>query len=538
MKCKSEDDCSSSSSSKGKCPVLGETYILPPWRSQYIVEPAPFGGRNTAVSKKETSSHQKLPSGSVPVYAQEIAALPLERLVADSSSRGRSKTTLRSKYDGMLLHTNLCNELVCQPKMLQDCFRKNIAIKVEVRELQWNEALSAEIAVPVAPSIHNTRRGPWLVKDAFTSCAMGTAQFLDEFKVKLPLALGSGGRRLALLFTVYHLNDKPQSNKPKRRSPSFLREDISEDVPQTGYSLERLGSGFLPLTLDNCPSCLITNGDHEVPIKFRATEVTDKRDNASSPSPSAPTHKKQFSFGDRIGRHVRSWSLNSDNQEILAATSMDGTNELDQKSPPALFVDEKYPEGSVALSPLNAPLSNGDAQEDDKNTDDGSLPSSSGGSSIRAGFRTVSSFGDLKRLGSQEESQKDPVEFEEMTLQVTIIAFSSVHPQNKTLADLFLTKPKPPRPLIESDFSEPYSPWGKYRSEIIYRLKPERIPPFNFVGGALAETERKLLEPVVSLTKSSKCPHSDLMAHLIRVVAQLWRTTVSGAGEPSILWAR
>ena len=61
--------------------------------------------------------------------------------------------------------------------------------------------------------------------------------------------------------------------------------------------------------------------------------------------------------------------------------------------------------------------------------------------------------------------------------------------------------------------------------------------PFNFVRGALAETERVLLEPVVSLAKSSRCPHSDLCSHLLRTVSQLWRMAVSGVGEPSILWA-
>ena len=125
-----------------------------------------------------------------------------------------------------------------------------------------------------------------------------------------------------------------------------------------------------------------------------------------------------------------------------------------------------------------------------------------------------------------------------MVLSVNVVAITSVHPQNKTLADLFLTKPKPPRSLLPSDFTEPSSPWGKCRSEILYRLKPERIPPLHFVGGILAETERRLLEPVVGLTKSSKCPHGDLMAHMVRILAQLWRTAVTGAGEPSILWAR
>lgn len=80
--------------------------------------------------------------------------------------------------------------------------------------------------------------------------------------------------------------------------------------------------------------------------------------------------------------------------------------------------------------------------------------------------------------------------------QVNIIAYSSVHPQNKTLADLFMLKPDLPRCVTSGDFSG-LSPWGKDRSEILYRLKPERIPPFNFVGGALAETERVSLADCV-----------------------------------------
>lgn len=52
-----------------------------------------------------------------------------------------------------------------------------------------------------------------------------------------------------------------------------------------------------------------------------------------------------------------------------------------------------------------------------------------------------------------------------------------------------MLKPDMPRCVTSGDFSG-LSPWGKHRSEILYRLKPERIPPFNFVGGALAETER------------------------------------------------
>ena len=72
VKCKSDDTKGSRKNNcDGKCPpVLGETYILPPWRSHYEVEPANNGGRNEGTSKS--------------LYAQEIASLPLERWVCSA----------------------------------------------------------------------------------------------------------------------------------------------------------------------------------------------------------------------------------------------------------------------------------------------------------------------------------------------------------------------------------------------------------------------------------------------------------------------
>jgi len=516
---------------KEKCPVLGETYTLPPWGNEYKVEPASFGGRNIMKPKGKTSVAEKVAPNSL--YAQEIVSLPLERSVPESTSRGRNKTTSRTKYDGLVLHTSFCNELVCHPNLLQRCPQKNIFIKVELRELQWDENRNAEIAIPITPSIHNTRRGPWLVQKAFTSCAMGSPQFLDEFKIKLPLVLGEYGHdRIGILFTVFHFS------KTKRRRLSMITNNGHK--PEDGYSVENLGSGFLPLTLGNSPTCLIPNGDHEVPIKFRAVKLADSADGASPKT----RHKKKFSLGSlgSLGSiNLRSWSTDRDNDEIHSCKSGESKSDFDELSE-AIPTQKIYPKGSLALTRLTEEVVQ---HADDDTQEDASVHSkssrltdevaSASGSSVRRG----SSVGDFQQLlGAQkaESSHKDPSE-NEMLLHVNVIAFTSVHPQNKTLADLFLSKPKLPRSLMQSDFSEPYAPWGKYRSEITYRLKPERIPPFNFVGGALAETERKLLEPVVSLTKSSKCPHSDLMTHLVRVVAQLWRTTVSGAGEPSILWA-
>ena len=483
--------------SKDKCPVLGENYILPPWRSQYEVEPAPFGGRNAAepITNHELKSQEKGTPKSL--YAQEVAPLPLERSVPESSRGSSRKSTNRCKYDGMLLHTSFCNELVCQPKIIQNCSKKNIIIKVQLREVQYDETLNTEVALPVAPSIHNTRRGPWLIQEAFSSC-MGTPQFLDDFKIKLPLVLGAcGQKRYGLLFTLYHF----KILKKKRRG-SLVSSRGGTGKPESDYSVEQIGSGFLPLALENSPTCLIANGDHEVPINYRAVCLDDGEDMESSPS-STSKHKKKLSF-DTIGRHARSWSSSSESQ--MSKAGNEGTT-------PA-STDEHYPEGSLALTCLHvqAPHESGDDAQEDNQTaqeeDDASLPST-GGSSMHQRLRSALSSGDLKSLGSQANGGKDSLEAE-MILKVTIVAFSSVHPQNKTLAELFITKPMLPRCLVSSDFTEAYAPWGKSRSEILYRLKPERIPPFMCVGGYLAETERKLLEPVVSLTKSSKCPHSDV----------------------------
>ena len=482
VKCKGAMDAGGSKPQKPTCPVLGETFVLPSWRSQYQTEPAIFGGRNVRQSSLGESGDE----GGLPksLYAQELASLPLEGSISESTSRGSSKSS-RSKYDGKLLHTSMCNELVCHPRILLNCTKKRIFIKVELRELMWSKSLSADIAIPLQPCIHNARRGPWLVQEVFSACAMGTPRFLDEFKIKLPMVLGAPGReRCGLLFSIFHLK---AHGIELDASP---HDTIGGTSSESEYVVEQLGSGFLPLTLENDSYCLIANGHHNVPIAFRSILLADRVDDENI-QPSKPVA-----------------SINSFVMESLTLP---------------LDADESYPNGSLVLTPLQPHYADDDSRADDVN-EDGSHSS------------TVGLASKISRSRSQS-SLKDTFE-DILMLQVAVIAITSVHPQNRALAEFFLTKPMPPRCLMPSDFSEPYVPWGKVRSEILYRLKPERIPPFNFVGGALAETERKMLEPVVSLTKSSKCPHSDLMTHLVRIAAQLWRTAVSGAGEPSILWAR
>lgn len=484
MKCLENVD---SPEDRCECPVLGESYTLRPRWTQYHVEPAPFGGRTISGVKAE--------------YAKELASLPLERSVPETS-RGRSKPNQKNKYDGLLFHTRFLNELICLPKSLDNCEKRNIILKIELREIQWNEKLNTLVAIPVKPSIFNPRRGPFLVQEVFTSCAAGAPRFLDEAKIKLPLVLGPKDRgRIGILISAYHI-----SVKPKKRPFMLRRSDSGSDPSEPTAFPEYLGSGFLPFTMDQSPTCLLANGDHAVPVEFRLTHLS----NLGNESPT-PSHKRRFSFGHTPNKPI---------------DQHDNSGEKSKAEEIA-----RYPSGSMALSRLH--FDDGDDNQEDEG-EEGSLHSgtrSSGSNKDRSimGNRSIST------IGSKNESYLSR-DCSEMVLQVTIVAMTSVHPQNKTLADLFLSKPNRPRSLKSHDFAA-YSPWGKHRSETTHRLKPERIPPFNFVRGALAETERVLLEPVVSLTKSSRCPHSDLCSHLLRTVAQLWRMAVSGVGEPSILWA-
>jgi len=312
-------------STKERCPVLGETYILPPWRPHYEIEPTVFGGRNVNPPIVDNAAKEKVISRSS--YAQELAALPLENPVAEGY--GGNISSHASKYDGLLMHTSFCNELICQPKMLQGCLKESIVVKIELRKLEWSATLNSEVAVPVAPSIHNARRGPWLVQEAFTSCAMDATdpRFLDEFKVKLPLLLGENSQgKLGLFFSVYQINVRK-----RRRAGGLSRRDVSDE------DVAHIGSGFLPLSREDSASCLIENGEYEIPITLRAVELFNA--NAGSGH-----HNEASSFGSNIGNHVRSIYRSSDILE---------NSEKKERSSDQQAVHD-YPRGTLALSQLQS----------------------------------------------------------------------------------------------------------------------------------------------------------------------------------------
>jgi len=184
--------------------------------------------------------------------------------------------------------------------------------------------------------------------------------------------------------------------------------------------------------------------------------------NVGNESPTS-SHNRRFSFG-----HTRTTSSNSDS--LLPNKTTDQHENIGGKSKAEEIA--RYPSGSIALSRLH--FDDGDDNQEDEG-EEGSLHSGTRSTSSSTNKdRSIMGNRSFSTIGSKNESSLSSRE--QMVLQVTIVAMTSVHPQNKALADLFLSKPNKPRSLNSHDFAESYSPWGQHRSETAHRLKPERIP--------------------------------------------------------------
>jgi hypothetical protein len=257
---------------------------LPPWHPLYIAEPVQNGGRISDENAPDTGNTNIAEFSKL--YAQELAPLPLMLAPASILSTGTQGgiTPVRTSFDDIepIYHTTFCNELICHPRILHNCENGYYSIKVELREVEWNESLNAFLAhVPrpgTNPCIHNSRRGPFLVPSAFTSCNSGVEDnhFIDEFKIKLPFDLtptDQEGKKLSLslFFSVFKVKTDSKS-KWKRGAKMILGASIldslrSTDEINTCGRAKLVACGFLPLAPQ---SCLLDDGIHDVRVPFTA----------------------------------------------------------------------------------------------------------------------------------------------------------------------------------------------------------------------------------------------------------------------------
>jgi hypothetical protein len=246
----------------------------PQWHSSFVSEPAAAGGRND-----DQVDFSGVSLSRSRVYAQELAPVPLQlnssmRLQATASIQlsGVPRHRLHGNDAEPVAYSTFCNELLFHPRLVHNCSEKNIVVKAELREMHWSNELMAFVAnVPRhGPSIHNTRRGPFLVQSVFTSCSVGVGDhhFLDEFKIKLPLDLNPKSQNgepedFVLVFEVYKIQvDSGQMEKETRN----LQLDASSKVKEPP-GLAQIACGFLSLSNN---SCLLENGLHDVRMGFLA----------------------------------------------------------------------------------------------------------------------------------------------------------------------------------------------------------------------------------------------------------------------------
>ena len=278
--------------------------VAPSWHTDFVGEPTVNGGRNPFGTDKHLES-RKNKSNNPAYYVQEVAPLPLSitqpatrstRIPGGTANAANDLASSRGSDAELYFYTSLCNEFICQPRILHQlgCVKRNVTIKIEVRRLKFCERLHSFIATlpRSGPSLHNTRRGSFLVNELFTACAYHCLDphFLDEFKIKLPFMYSgsSSEGKLVALFYVYNVSVKEKKRRFFRRNHEVHAEDTSDDGTERKSAmspLELLGCGYLPLFTDGDVPCLISNGLHDVKLKYMPKPLLSPIDNAMSVTP-------------------------------------------------------------------------------------------------------------------------------------------------------------------------------------------------------------------------------------------------------------
>lgn len=258
----------------------GYKVVLPDWHPQYVAEPTTNGGRYVYGDSLSTGK----------LYAQELLPLPLHVAPSSRSSPGTGRINFNNDDIDPFYNTSFCNELLCLPRIVHNCGKGNLVLKVELREVEWKNEVKGYLAhLPsCGPSIHNIRRGAYLVQSAVSSCSSRRShQFMDEFKIRLPLDLRPMKRdgtttNLSIVFTLYKIKLGTSSKGRWKRGAKLLFGSSSASDTSTfadehhvsgNTKLEHVACGFLPI---NEQSCLIENGIHDVRIAYKACPISEE----------------------------------------------------------------------------------------------------------------------------------------------------------------------------------------------------------------------------------------------------------------------
>ena len=474
--------------------------VVPEWHRDFVAEPTFGGGRFKEEALQGIERDVSTKSSTSPLYAQELAPVRL-RPAPMSRSSTTSLKTQRGRGNHIsgedvepYFHTTFCNELLCYPRLLHNCPKGNILIKVEMREVEWVSKYDSFVAyLPKGgPAVHNPRRGPYLVQEAYSSCSARCLDphFLDEFKLKLPLILNGSkdaskpSRRLSVFFTVYRLSFSSRKkwgmrfrSKKSARKVDEIADEIEGESTRAATAngvchLMQLSCGYLPLISN---SALVEDGSHDV----KMTQIARR------------PNKDLVQKGEMDG-------------STLILCEITGINEGGKTESDDFLGEDGESVGSSYYAADTASAT--------------SASESLAVSEITEGSRTK---GKLKVLA-------DPI-----CLQVRVAVHSSIHCQNSILNE-FLGQ-EPYASAQEVDNQNPLSKMlGLSREEMNQQSSAYSSPPPDLDSH---HDNEKLLISAVDVSKASMCPVPDVFEHLHRVVRQLWKVVVLGTAEPNLLWA-
>lgn len=464
--CNHEDDCG------------GRVNVAKKWHGEFVSEVAVNGGRNNADSTGPS------------LYVQEVAPITLH--IPQFNPRNPKHLKMKSHF-----HTSISNELILHPLNIENCPKRNIALKLEIARIVYRDELNALVAIPVKSCIHNSRRGPHLVQESYTACAYHRIDpyFLEEMKIKLPLTKLKSAEHgdLVALFTVYHVSVRGKKTWASKSNLNIGNGSLS--------SMEQIACGVLRISAGERNGCLLGDGLHPVHLKYRTKQLRGK--GLSARNSTLPKGSKILEILPAL----------QDSGKSLAS-SLDAVG-TEGKS---CSIDEFLQNNAADfnLSPQNI----GGCEE---------LQSTQTSTSSLADIeKTDAVMGKIRKV--EKDQRMKTQSSAGMRLNLRSISLSSIHTQNETLENFLSEMPKPPKRLDDDEFC---GTWKMDKNGI----KKEMDHIRDTFEQSEMPSNRQLLQNSIDISTNSICPQSQIVAHFVRISFQLWRIVVAGNGEPSLAFA-